>query len=641
MSAQSHAISALLSSLSSYKSSPAGLNTVSLGPSDPEINRLISVKYTSSSGYGLYLSPFASLSHIDTAETNIDLSGTDDENTVAGGTSCSISTIPLSVIVNTSTIYRILRNSKSHDDFIKLYTRIVEKHPTFLSERIFILLFLLYFRLVDKNSQFSQPITSKILIFECPEITKSYLHFLNSLSSPLTPVFYTEDEIKLLKGTSLFGSVAAKVRKLHKEWEVLEQVWSEFEMGLRRGKKMGETDGVCLLNFEDFKWADSIYWSRVLEYPMDKDSWIAKFAKFSVQKDSIETLTELESLPPAMQSLVKNPTVNLIPFLDFANHSFHPTIRWNVNEEKGLIELVLTETGKQALRQAKSTIGVDKSPHTLTEVEKSIQIHAPLDSDIELTIDYGPKPSSELVFSYGFAVPDNPNTNLHIQIVEEWNELMMYSEGGETMQLKAQVLQELGGGPVLKVKSNALNENELKEEMKKSPKERLEKWFDRFSVWGLTLIAMENESFKFVEKKMDGHDQETENVVLVNGVRVHDGKVMDGIVESELKKVEVVGGVWEFLSVVVSRRLEGLSNSEWALRKENAENGQSYVEVEFIGVDDESGELIDGNGENAKTESSGLHRVRAAVAGNVRVVRQEEQGLLEDLMMGLGLQLWT
>lgn len=82
------------------------------------------------------------------------------------------------------------------------------------------------------------------------------------VSVPL-PVFFTPEEVELLRGTSLMLAVEAKMDSLETEFEHLRQStesisWCEkYWWGVDTGK----------LTFEDWKYVDTVYRSRMVDLP--------------------------------------------------------------------------------------------------------------------------------------------------------------------------------------------------------------------------------------------------------------------------------------------------------------------------------------------------------------------------------------
>lgn len=153
-----------------------------------------------------------------------------------------------------------------------------------------------------------------------------------------TPVFWPLCEIHmLLKGTELLGATLSKLKRLERELTDLQQT-SDTPISL-----------------DLWKWADAVFWSRSL--------------------------------------LIKESTYALVPFIDFANHSFQPNARWQLDEDQRAIHLLLT-----------------KSPQSDHHQQKQLQ------QQQEIFISYGDKPNSELLFIHGFVVKDNPHDRVLLEI---------------------------------------------------------------------------------------------------------------------------------------------------------------------------------------------------------------------------------
>ncbi|KAJ3220085.1 hypothetical protein HDU67_006841 [Dinochytrium kinnereticum] len=161
-----------------------------------------------------------------------------------------------------------------------------------------------------------------------------------------TPVFFNgeSEEMALLEGTPVMGAVVSKLGKLFHEYRALRNA-----LAILDGGEVGDGDAdLPILTFDVFKWADGIFWSRVLSFKSASSS--------SSQKDGHD--------------------LHLIPFIDFANHSLTPQLRWQVSP-----------AGDCELR----TVSDD-----------------PIKAGDELFISYGEKPNVELLFIHGFTLPSNP-----------------------------------------------------------------------------------------------------------------------------------------------------------------------------------------------------------------------------------------
>ncbi|CAG8614273.1 11137_t:CDS:2 [Funneliformis mosseae] len=234
--------------------------------------------------------------------------------------------IPYSILLNATKISRYAKDKapKLEETFNALMAE--GKH---LSERDIFILFLLYERLAPGG--------------ETSSLWKAYIDILPRTLH--TPLFYDPTLRACLDGTSLKPAVDAKYNKLKKEYESLRSLFNKWS-------KVEDAGGHDVVTFEHFRWADGVFWSRVLSFG-------SRFQTI----DSIEG--DLDDF-------------HLVPFLDFANHSLTPYARWEIGTEG--VELILTKSD-------------------------SLE---PITSDTEICISYGDKPNSELLFVHGFTLSDNP-----------------------------------------------------------------------------------------------------------------------------------------------------------------------------------------------------------------------------------------
>lgn len=110
----------------------------------------------------------------------------------------------------------------------------------------------------------------------CPEVPEkigvscAFTQYLKYLPMELLPTFWTDDELDLLRGTSLAPAVETKMRSLFREFEHLRE--STAQIDWCRKYWWDEVDGV--LNFDDWKQVDAMYRSRALEFPGIGDSMV-------------------------------------------------------------------------------------------------------------------------------------------------------------------------------------------------------------------------------------------------------------------------------------------------------------------------------------------------------------------------------
>ncbi|KAJ3233644.1 hypothetical protein HDU81_002087 [Chytriomyces hyalinus] len=172
-----------------------------------------------------------------------------------------------------------------------------------------------------------------------------YMRVLPSLDSINTPVIYKEGslELRLLAGTGVDASRAAKMNKLQREFNELKHTFSFLDpRSAAKDEKDAEQSHVT---FERFLWADAVFWSRVISFK-------------SAAQESTHSTSDLR----------------MVPLIDFANHSETPEMHWRVDPSDSSISLYTTRAVPNAT---------------------------------ELHISYGEKPNSELLFIHGFTIRDN------------------------------------------------------------------------------------------------------------------------------------------------------------------------------------------------------------------------------------------
>uniref|UniRef100_A0A1D1XHJ1 Putative ribulose-1,5 bisphosphate carboxylase/oxygenase large subunit N-methyltransferase, chloroplastic n=1 Tax=Anthurium amnicola TaxID=1678845 RepID=A0A1D1XHJ1_9ARAE len=210
---------------------------------------------------------------------------------------------------------------------------------------------------------------------------KPYIDMLPSTFN--NPLWFTEDELSELKGTALYRATLLQKTKLHVLFE--EKVKGLVEEILH----LDEVDGGSDVQFEDFLWANSIFWTRALNIPFPQsyvfpspvgegtssccdDNLRALSAQVSNESSAHEIDDRTEAILLVAEreksveesSPVKAETVwveGLIPGIDFCNHA-----------------------------------------ETNMKIEK------------EICISYGNKGNEELLYLYGFVIENNPDDYLMV-----------------------------------------------------------------------------------------------------------------------------------------------------------------------------------------------------------------------------------
>ncbi|KAK3280255.1 hypothetical protein CYMTET_11898 [Cymbomonas tetramitiformis] len=211
-----------------------------------------------------------------------------------------------------------------------------------------------------------------------------------------TPLFYTANELELIRGTPLFEATRSKQRTLQR---VFDQIYPAAK-ALYRAAGVKDSDP----NVSDFAWAYSIFWSRALAVPDPHQTELA-----SVRSGSKGEEMEVE----------RRMIVGLIPGLDLCNHSSQSSVTWTVFGAPG------------------SPLAGTEAPDMVTLVHNPQRgALRPMD---EVRIDYGEKGNEELLFLYGFVEEGNPHETLmlHYPLPEE-------SKWNLGTQAKVQLLQTFG-----------------------------------------------------------------------------------------------------------------------------------------------------------------------------------------------------
>ncbi|KAL3140376.1 hypothetical protein ABBQ38_004637 [Trebouxia sp. C0009 RCD-2024] len=172
-----------------------------------------------------------------------------------------------------------------------------------------------------------------------------------------TPLFYSDEDLAELKGTSLEEAVGVQKWQLGQAWKRLQPACSEL---LDKSGSFHQQP-----TFEDFMWAHSIFHSRSLAFPE----------------------------PQGVNGHVSStPQEGIIPGLDFCNHRESSAAKWTIFgtpglklDGSGMPTVVPTEVALVCPRQQAPKAGQ------------------------EVTINYGDKGNEMLLMSYGFT----QSSNLH------------------------------------------------------------------------------------------------------------------------------------------------------------------------------------------------------------------------------------
>lgn len=228
---------------------------------------------------------------------------------------------------------------------------------------------------------------------------KPYLDMLPTTFG--NPLWFTDDELLELKGTTLYRATELQRKRLLSLYE-------DKVKGLVQKLLILDGDLESEVCFEDFLWANSVFWTRALNIPLprsyvfpqvqeDQDSQSSLSIDSGVSHSDISAgdLTdrkdEERSKVPGVDGQF-NETVwveGLVPGIDFCNHDLKAVATWEVDG-----------TGM--------TTGVPHSMYLLSAEKTSFQMEK------EITISYGNKGNEELLYLYGFVIDNNPDEYLMV-----------------------------------------------------------------------------------------------------------------------------------------------------------------------------------------------------------------------------------
>ncbi|KAI8024071.1 hypothetical protein LOK49_LG03G02413 [Camellia lanceoleosa] len=230
---------------------------------------------------------------------------------------------------------------------------------------------------------------------------KPYLDMLPTTFE--NPLWFTDDEFLELKGTTLYRATELQKKKLH-------FLYDDKVKNLVKKLLVLNDDTESEVCFEDFLWANSIFWTRALNIPFprshvfpqvqdEQDNTLPSFngnPEASISNISSGELVDgkgleahgVESQVPGVTSTaIQGETVwveGLVPGIDFCNHDLKAAATWEV-DGTGL------------------TTGVPCSMYLLSAGQSHLQIEK------EISISYGNKGNEELLYLYGFVIDNNPD----------------------------------------------------------------------------------------------------------------------------------------------------------------------------------------------------------------------------------------
>ncbi|CAB4300246.1 unnamed protein product [Prunus armeniaca] len=259
---------------------------------------------------------------------------------------------------------------------------------------------------------------------------KPYLDMLPTTFG--NPLWFTDDELLELKGTTLYRATELQKKSLRSLYDGKLKTLVE---------KLLTLDGdlerdVC---FEDFLWANSLFWTRALNIPLPYSYVFPQIQENKNDSASDGKNSEVSTTHICMEELVtgmdekgcqvegvdiqvngvtstskQKETVwveGLVPGIDFCNHDLKAAATWEVDD-----------TG--------STTGIPFSMYLLSAVQ-------PLQIQGEISISYGNKGNEELLYLYGFVLDGNPDDYLMVHYPMEAIQSVPFSDS-KSQLLEAQ-----------------------------------------------------------------------------------------------------------------------------------------------------------------------------------------------------------
>ncbi|KAJ4956721.1 hypothetical protein NE237_013504 [Protea cynaroides] len=242
---------------------------------------------------------------------------------------------------------------------------------------------------------------------------KPYLDMLPTTFG--NPLWFTDDELQELKGTTLYRATELQKKEL-------QSLYDNKVKDLVKELLLLDGDSESEVQFGDFLWANSIFWTRALNIPcprayvfpqMPEEQENCCSIEMQVQERAEKSCGVEEKTAEATSPSPQGETVwveGLVPGIDFCNHDLKPAATWEV-DGMGLVT------------------GVPSSMYLLSADQIPLQIEK------EICISYGNKGNEELLYLYGFVINNNPDDFLMVHYPVEAFRSVPFTE------TKAQLLE--------------------------------------------------------------------------------------------------------------------------------------------------------------------------------------------------------
>ncbi|KAK2415116.1 SET domain-containing protein [Trifolium repens] len=217
-------------------------------------------------------------------------------------------------------------------------------------------------------------------------------------------LWFSEEELQELRGTTLYRATELQKKSLLNLYEtkvkdLVKKLWTDGNLEIE----------VC---FEDFLWANSVFWSRALNIPLPRSYVFPEMQNVhqsctpEADEKGSQVIKSDDLTKETTHSTVQGDTVyveGLVPGIDFCNHDLKPIATWEVDG-----------TG--------ITTGVPVSMYLLSAAQSLLQI------DREISISYGNKGNEELLYLYGFVIDGNKDDYLMVHYPTEAINTISFSE---------------------------------------------------------------------------------------------------------------------------------------------------------------------------------------------------------------------
>nr|AKM76816.1 SET domain-containing protein [Pelargonium citronellum] len=260
---------------------------------------------------------------------------------------------------------------------------------------------------------------------------KPYLDMLPTTFG--NPLWFTDDELLELRGTTLFRATELQKKSLL-------SLYNGKVKDLVKKLLILDGDSESEVSFEDFLWANSVFWTRALNIPLPHSFVFPQINEVQDNSLSMEKSSEASTDHGCSKEMINGKDVQksevkgndievngadlmseqkdtvwvegLVPGIDFCNHDLKASATWEVDG-----------TG--------SVTGVPFSMYLLSAVQSSFPIEK------EICISYGNKGNEELLYLYGFVIDNNPDDYLMVHYPVEAIESLPFSDS-KSQLLEAQ-----------------------------------------------------------------------------------------------------------------------------------------------------------------------------------------------------------